>query len=101
MTCRVEVRESSAKSFEHPDVEPPVGERRTQPRAVWVEAESRDIVRGVGKVHRRDHGPWLKEAEMRIIGCVLRAKQQTIAMLDRDTGEFSERTLTHDGTIAT
>ena len=38
---------------------------------------------------------------MRIIGCVLRAKQQTIAMLDRDTGEFSERTLTHDGTIAT
>lgn len=35
---------------------------------------------------------------MRIIGCDLHAKQQTIAMLDRDTGEISERTLTHDGT---
>jgi transposase len=35
---------------------------------------------------------------MRIIGCDFHAKQQTIAMLDRDTGEISERTLTHDGT---
>lgn len=35
---------------------------------------------------------------MRIIGCALHATQQTIAMLDRDTGEISERTLTHDGT---
>lgn len=35
---------------------------------------------------------------MRIIGCDLHARQQTIAMLDRDTGEISERTLTHDGT---
>jgi transposase len=35
---------------------------------------------------------------MRIIGCDLHARQQTIAMLDRDTGEISERMLTHDGT---
>ena len=35
---------------------------------------------------------------MRIIGCDLHARQQTIAMLDRDTGAISERTLTHDGT---
>ena len=34
---------------------------------------------------------------MRIIGCDLHASQQTIAMLDRDTGEVSEHTLTHDG----
>jgi transposase len=39
-----------------------------------------------------------KEAEMRIIGCDLHASQQTIAMLDRETGEIVERTLTHDGT---
>jgi transposase len=38
-----------------------------------------------------------KEAEMRIIGCDLHASQQTIAMLDRETGEVSEHTLTHDG----
>ena len=38
-----------------------------------------------------------KEAEMRIIGCDLHAAQQTIAMLDGDTGEVVERTLTHDG----
>ncbi len=35
---------------------------------------------------------------MRIIGCDLHAAQQTIAMLDRENGEISERTLTHDGT---
>jgi transposase len=34
---------------------------------------------------------------MRIIGCDLHAAQQTIAMLDRDTGEIVERTLTHEG----
>ena len=35
---------------------------------------------------------------MRIIGCDLHATQQTIAMLDRETGEIVERKLTHDGT---
>jgi transposase len=35
---------------------------------------------------------------MRIIGCDLHAAQQTIAMLDRETGEITERTLTHEGT---
>src|ERR1700740_3594854 len=35
---------------------------------------------------------------MRIIGCDLHAAQQTIAMLDRETGEIVERTLRHDGT---
>ena len=34
---------------------------------------------------------------MRIIGCDLHARQQTIAMLDRDTGEFVEKTLEHEG----
>jgi transposase len=34
---------------------------------------------------------------MRIIGCDLHAAQQTIAMLDRETGEVSEKTLKHDG----
>jgi transposase len=34
---------------------------------------------------------------MRIIGCDLHASQQTIAMLDRETGEIVERTLKHDG----
>ena len=34
---------------------------------------------------------------MRIIGCDLHVAQQTIAMLDGDTGEVVERTLTHDG----
>jgi len=33
---------------------------------------------------------------MRMIGCDLHAAQQTIAMLDRETGEIVERTLTHD-----
>lgn len=34
---------------------------------------------------------------MRIIGCDLHASQQTIAMLDDDTGEIVERTLKHEG----
>jgi hypothetical protein len=34
---------------------------------------------------------------MRIVGCDLHVAQQTIAMLDDDTGEIVERTLTHDG----
>jgi transposase len=34
---------------------------------------------------------------MRIIGCDLHKSEQTIAMLDRDTGEEVERTLKHDG----
>ena len=33
---------------------------------------------------------------MRIIGCDLHARQQTVAMLDTDTGELVERTLEHD-----
>jgi transposase len=35
---------------------------------------------------------------MRIIGCDLHAAQQTIAMLNRETGEIVERTLPHEGT---
>jgi hypothetical protein len=35
---------------------------------------------------------------MRIIGCDLHAAQQTIAVLDRETGEIVARTLKHDGT---
>jgi hypothetical protein len=38
-----------------------------------------------------------KEAEMRMIGCDLHAAQQSIAMLDGDTGEVVERTLKHEG----
>src|SRR5216683_691558 len=38
-----------------------------------------------------------KEAEMKIIGCDLHTRQQSIAMLDRDTGEVVARTLTHEG----
>lgn len=34
---------------------------------------------------------------MRIIGCDLHARQQTIAMLDDETGEVVEQTLKHDG----
>jgi transposase len=34
---------------------------------------------------------------MRIIGCDLHARQQTIAMLDSDTGELEEKTLEHQG----
>ena len=35
---------------------------------------------------------------MRIVGCDLHASQQTIAMLDRDTGEISERVIKHEAT---
>ena len=38
-----------------------------------------------------------KEAEMRIIGCDLHARQQTLAMLDTATGEVVNKTLTHEG----
>src|SRR5438445_10121261 len=34
---------------------------------------------------------------MRLIGCDLHASQQSIAMLDRDTGVIVERTLKHEG----
>ena len=34
---------------------------------------------------------------MQIIGCDLHARQQTIAMLDMDAGEFVEKPLEHDG----
>src|SRR2546428_13734071 len=46
-------------------------------------------------VHRAALG--LKEAEMRLIGCDLHASQQSIAMLDRDTGVVVEKTLRHEG----
>ena len=34
---------------------------------------------------------------MKIIGVDLHARQQTIAMLDRDTGELVEKLLEHEG----
>ena len=34
---------------------------------------------------------------MRLIGCDLHASQQSIAMLDRDTGVVVEKTLKHEG----
>jgi len=34
---------------------------------------------------------------MRIIGCDLHARQQTLAMLDTTTGEVVNRTLMHEG----
>jgi hypothetical protein len=41
-----------------------------------------------------------KEAERKIITCDLHASQQTIAMLDRETGEIVEKTLKHEaGTV--
>ena len=33
---------------------------------------------------------------MKIVGCDLHARQQSIALLDRETGEFLERTLDHE-----
>ncbi len=33
---------------------------------------------------------------MKILGCDLHAKQQTIAMVDTETGEFTEKTLNHE-----
>jgi hypothetical protein len=34
---------------------------------------------------------------MRLVGCDLHARQQSIAMLDRDTGVVVEKTFTHEG----
>jgi hypothetical protein len=34
---------------------------------------------------------------MKIVGCDLYARQQTIAMVDTETGEFTEKTLGHEG----
>jgi hypothetical protein len=34
---------------------------------------------------------------MKIIGCDLHARQQTIAIVDRETGELIEKTLSHEG----
>ncbi|MGA2203317.1 MAG: IS110 family transposase [Terriglobales bacterium] len=34
---------------------------------------------------------------MKIVGCDLHARQQTIAMVDTQTGEFTEKTLSHEG----
>jgi transposase len=34
---------------------------------------------------------------MKLVCCDLHARQQTIAMVDTETGEFSEKTLTHEG----
>ena len=35
---------------------------------------------------------------MKIVGCDLHARQQTIAMVDTETGEFTEKTIPHEGT---
>jgi len=37
-----------------------------------------------------------KKAEMRIIGCDLHARQQTVAMLDTTAGELVKMTLKHE-----
>ena len=34
---------------------------------------------------------------MKIVGCDLHAKQQAIGMVDTETGEFTEKTLAHEG----
>lgn len=34
---------------------------------------------------------------MKIVGCDLHARQQTIAMVDTESGQFAEKTLTHEG----
>jgi hypothetical protein len=34
---------------------------------------------------------------MKIVGCDLHAKHQSIAMVDTETGEFTEKTLSHEG----
>ena len=34
---------------------------------------------------------------MKIVGCDLHAKQQSIAMLDTETGEFTEKVIRHEG----
>jgi hypothetical protein len=33
---------------------------------------------------------------MKIVGCDLHARQQTAAMVDTETGEFTEKTLSHE-----
>jgi hypothetical protein len=38
-----------------------------------------------------------KEAEMKILGCDLHVKLQSIAMVDTETGELTEKTLSHKG----
>ena len=56
----------------------------------WRDGPSR-----LSGIHPTELGP--KEAEMRIIGCDLHARQQTLAMLDTTTGEVVEVTLKHEG----
>ena len=34
---------------------------------------------------------------MKIVGCDLHARQQAIARVDTETGEFAEKTLSHEG----
>ena len=34
---------------------------------------------------------------MKMVGCDLHARQQTIAMVDTETGEFTAKTLSHEG----
>ena len=34
---------------------------------------------------------------MKIVGCDLHARQQTLAMIDAETGECTEKTLVHHG----
>jgi hypothetical protein len=34
---------------------------------------------------------------MKIVGCDLHARQQSIAMLDTETGEFTEKIIRHEG----
>src|ERR1700739_1510438 len=38
-----------------------------------------------------------KEAEMKIVGCDLHARQQSIAMVDTETGVLTEKVLKHEG----
>ena len=40
-----------------------------------------------------------KEAEMKIVGVDLHAKQQNIAMLDTETGELTEKLIRHEGNV--
>jgi transposase len=37
---------------------------------------------------------------MKIVGCDLHARQQTLAMMDTETGEYTEKTLVHEGNAA-
>jgi hypothetical protein len=38
-----------------------------------------------------------EEAEMKIVGCDLHARQQSIAMVDTETGVLTEKVLKHEG----